>query len=831
MTFGQFMSYTHTVLRGSEEEKARYLFKFISGNKKWFYFRDLVDFYKTMTQNDIPGDLVKSKTYEDREETDWVTMAKLTWAVMGKSESATANLGNPPTALTEVAQRIRSDKIISSDQALGARQGSTLNDMFFGSELANRITSQNEFEIQTELPKADSPNIQNYPPSSLNLAPSGSSPAQQNYAANTPSVSIPVPPESRDSYVIFDEFIQFLSKSPLNKELFSFFHDKSKNLLLSVQQGRPYFEMLTRLDNLELLLENLEFIIISNNKTVNLNNPQRFTTKFYNAFIKMLNEQKVQQLKDPRVTSQVRRTLDAVTLLNRGSISIARTSSEKQNLLAQMQVIHLLNRGAEKLNEMTLKSGFVLPSAVTANNTTSTNVKGEDDFSILPEDVDDELNLPNPTLRPDDPNRDLAYLSVNMFKSVRVRIANLRALVKAQIDKLMDDRYVSRAMLTQRNYQSQNNTKQNKREVFVNNKNWNIVTSMINGIQKSILMSSTDRDRTLTKMDFKMHNKLEMEAVFSNGFDRVKFKDYSPKVFLSIRRMFGLSNEEYIRSLGVDTFGNTFFNRLMVMLSEHSSGKSGSILFHTADGKYLVKSIHKKEFELLRLILKEYYKYLQKEPQTLMTRYFGLHQIKCYSGIELVSEVFVVVMNNVFDLANPDKIQNKFDLKGSTYGRLTSPEEVMQKGAAKKDNNFLEENGTMKLPKVIYERLTAQIEKDSAFLADNGIIDYSLLIGSIEASGDPNVRPMFQVGEALFSSKEGRRQSFVESHDGTMHYYVGIIDTLTAFDLRKKGEFAVKRLFQGKGISCLPPKDYKKRFDNFVHDRVFQPYDEYRLFH
>jgi 1-phosphatidylinositol-4-phosphate 5-kinase len=71
--------------------------------------------------------------------------------------------------------------------------------------------------------------------------------------------------------------------------------------------------------------------------------------------------------------------------------------------------------------------------------------------------------------------------------------------------------------------------------------------------------------------------------------------------------MFGISNEKYIKSIGIDTLRNTFFDKLSLMLSENSSGKSGSFFFHTSDGKYMVKTIHPSEFDILRSTLYSYY--------------------------------------------------------------------------------------------------------------------------------------------------------------------------------------------------------------------------------
>lgn len=90
------------------------------------------------------------------------------------------------------------------------------------------------------------------------------------------------------------------------------------------------------------------------------------------------------------------------------------------------------------------------------------------------------------------------------------------------------------------------------------------------------------------------------------------------------------------------------------MLTENSSGKSGSFFFYTSDSKFMIKTIKKSEFHCLLRILKSYYSYLTRNPNSKITRYFGLHQIKCYGKKGLIYDIYVTVMNNVFDVENLD---------------------------------------------------------------------------------------------------------------------------------------------------------------------------------
>jgi hypothetical protein len=74
------------------------------------------------------------------------------------------------------------------------------------------------------------------------------------------------------------------------------------------------------------------------------------------------------------------------------------------------------------------------------------------------------------------------------------------------------------------------------------------------------------------------------------------------------------------------------------------------------------------------------------------------------------------------------------------------------------------------------------IKADAEFLASNGMIDYSLLVGI-----------------------KGRE----------MH--AAIIDIMTPYTPKKKAEYYSVGLLRGKDkISCNPPQKYMKRFCNFV---------------
>lgn len=103
-----------------------------------------------------------------------------------------------------------------------------------------------------------------------------------------------------------------------------------------------------------------------------------------------------------------------------------------------------------------------------------------------------------------------------------------------------------------------------------------------------------------------------------------------------------------------------------------SSGKSGSFFYYTQDGNFMLKTIRRDEFKLMKRILKQYYDHLTKDNvDTLISRIFGLHKIvfRRKHTYKTEKKIYFCIMNNVFNTHN--KIDKRYDLKGSTRGRTT----------------------------------------------------------------------------------------------------------------------------------------------------------------
>jgi len=190
-----------------------------------------------------------------------------------------------------------------------------------------------------------------------------------------------------------------------------------------------------------------------------------------------------------------------------------------------------------------------------------------------------------------------------------------------------------------------------------------------------------------------------------------KFKDYSPKAFAYLRRMFGINEFDFL----VSVCGNANFIEFV------SNAKSGQFFFYSNDGKYMIKTMTNAESKFLRRILPHYFRHCAQNPNTLITRFLGMYRVKLY---HLRRNVKFIIMNSVFDT---DKaIKAFYDLKGSTLGRDAKPHQDV-----KKDNDFLRNkpDSVIQMYPKVRERVREQLVADCVFFKKMKIMDYSMLVG------------------------------------------------------------------------------------------------------
>ncbi|KAF7099264.1 hypothetical protein CFC21_100917 [Triticum aestivum] len=358
-----------------------------------------------------------------------------------------------------------------------------------------------------------------------------------------------------------------------------------------------------------------------------------------------------------------------------------------------------------------------------------------------------------------------------------------------------------------------------------------------------------------------------------------KWKDYCPMVFRNLRDMFKIDTTDYMISIcGSDA------------LRELSSpGKSGSIFLLSQDDRFMIKTLRKSEAKVLLRMLPYYYHHVHTYENTLVTKFFGIHRVKPSSGRKFL----FVVMGNMF--YTELRVHRRFDLKGSSLGRSNEKIEI-DVNTTFKD---LDLNYSFHLEPTWRDALLKQIGTDSEFLRNQGIMDYSLLLGlhyrarqslkrgascheslvpdklailtegdSMEEKASCNYREGLvlvqrgsdQKGEIVVSphirgsplglssacfeevdllipctarlpiqlgvnmparakkQEEDGSKSLCQVYDVVL--YIGIIDILQKYNMKKKIEHAYKSIkykYNPLSISSVKPQFYSERFLKFIH--------------
>ncbi|KAI0320937.1 hypothetical protein OF83DRAFT_1052107 [Amylostereum chailletii] len=391
--------------------------------------------------------------------------------------------------------------------------------------------------------------------------------------------------------------------------------------------------------------------------------------------------------------------------------------------------------------------------------------------------------------------------------------------------------------------------------------NYVLMYNMLTGIRTAVSRYQAKIKRPLTDEDFTARHKYSFDVIGneltpSAKYD-FKFKDYAPWVFRDLREdFFHLDPADYLLSL-----------TSKYILSELGSpGKSGSFFYFSRDYRFIIKTIHHSEHQFLRSILKRYHEHVKANPHTLLSRFYGLHRVKLPRG----RKIHFVIMNNLFP-AHKD-VHETYDLKGSTVGRLYPEEKAKQNPrAVLKDLNWIERQKSLELGPEKRALLTEQLRRDSDFLKELGVMDYSLLIGihNMRRGNRDNVRrntlkvfspdvPAFKrqptssrspeaiairramrasdlqrLGDKTIQLPEedtGDRQEFIFYQDeGGIRatdeqneamdkiYYLGVIDILTPYTTFKKMEHIWKGIQADRHkISPVPPTEYADRFFEFM---------------
>lgn len=405
------------------------------------------------------------------------------------------------------------------------------------------------------------------------------------------------------------------------------------------------------------------------------------------------------------------------------------------------------------------------------------------------------------------------------------------------------------SLLAKKNILKKNKEFFDEKKNFIGNKisegheNFVMAYNMLTGIRVAVSRCSGVM-RKLIDNDFKNTKSLmftyEGSEYTPSSKYNFKFKDYCPEVFKKLRYLFGLDPADYL----VSVTGK-------YILSELSSpGKSGSFFYYSRDFRFIIKTIHHSEHKNLRKILKDYYYHVKKNPNTLLSHFYGLHRLAMPFILNGKKKIHFIIMKNFFP---PHKdIHIKYDLKGSSTGRYTNIKSKSD-DLILKDLNWLEKKEMIEFGPEKSNLFLTQLNSDVLLLKKHNLMDYSLLIGihdmikgsSIQQNNklsyfdfnspvrselfnsnvkDPSKNAVLPVNNFQLRFKflfYGENGGIVATNDKneplSKIYYLGIIDCLTDYSVKKKIESLWKSFYNSKqSISAVLPNKYADRFISFI---------------
>lgn len=248
------------------------------------------------------------------------------------------------------------------------------------------------------------------------------------------------------------------------------------------------------------------------------------------------------------------------------------------------------------------------------------------------------------------------------------------------------------------------------------------------------------------------------------------FVSFSPELFQQVRSVSGVSASEYVAALAG------------TRREKFSEGASGAFLAFSINDAFILKTLTLDEVNTLLGMLPAYLQHLYDNPDSLLTRFFGCHAVLYGSSV-----VYFTVMRNVLAAAG-HTVRNRYDLKGSWVHRFTKlvakgqiahcrycsqpfrvgaprsqlrcparPNRTHAANTVMKDNEFAHR---LWLSPEHSERLGNTLTQDVLWLRDQGITDYSLLVGAVYGRYHASAVPL-----AVSTPTSG----VAESISGTQH--------------------------------------------------------------
>lgn len=286
-------------------------------------------------------------------------------------------------------------------------------------------------------------------------------------------------------------------------------------------------------------------------------------------------------------------------------------------------------------------------------------------------------------------------------------------------------------------------------------------------------------------------------------------KSFASAEFKIIRQAFGISEKEW---------QNSFPLNVSAYVTSPSHGKvsyllmqSRSQFYATEDGRFLIKTIPKREAHVLKKWTRsgKYSDYMNTYAnETLLVPYFSLTKIR----LTMLSQpLFFITLPSLL----PGKriftgVDSLYDLKGSTNGRFVKVKKEGKK--ALRDLNWIQDGRSIQLKdSSLEQKFIDALARDSKFLESNNVIDYSLLLAevrTVEEGSTFNAQNTFRI-----------REGGIERGDGGI-LYAGIIDYLLKYQPLMLALNVGKSVMDGfadrNKYSLATPGLYQQRFFQFT---------------
>ena len=120
---------------------------------------------------------------------------------------------------------------------------------------------------------------------------------------------------------------------------------------------------------------------------------------------------------------------------------------------------------------------------------------------------------------------------------------------------------------------------------------------------------------------------------------RIEIIEFAPQIFKGIRKRFGVTEEHLFQSFipihNVQAIYNFFTG----------AGKSSSFFFFSDNKSYVLKTLKESEKKLLleNGVLENYYQHVMDNSETLLSKYYGVYQIK----IPNMQDITCFIMDNL----------------------------------------------------------------------------------------------------------------------------------------------------------------------------------------